>query len=339
MRRWLLLSSALLLVPTLALAAGTLDGVHTEPMDGANTFPAGAHVSENPHSSPVGGCGTSGGSSDQYYESSAYHYFVASGSHTDMPLPPGGCMDIREFWVSWDADWVYLGVQGPNELYERGDLFIAIDTDDARGVVHGAPWGKAVDFCDWDPEFTVAVENPRSAGGYAALLDKSHATLLDSFGGLQWADGGYRSCDDGGMYYEFKLPRALLGVTANAPRTVNFALYTTYEHDGFDAYDSGPGCGQGVQHERIGDYPYDGDHCGANWDCVSGANDISCGWAGSDDTYDAGVAVNDRYPASDNSGSDTDTIGEYYSITNFGFDLATPATRGSWGRVKATYSR
>jgi len=26
---------------------------------------------------------------------------------------------------------MYLGIQGPNELYERGDLFIAIDTDNA----------------------------------------------------------------------------------------------------------------------------------------------------------------------------------------------------------------
>jgi hypothetical protein len=337
MRRLMPLFALLLLVPSLALAAGTVGGTHTEAMDGINGFPPTAHLSENPHSTPVGGCGAPGGPSDAAFESSAYHYFVASGSFTDTPLPPGGCMDVREFWVSWDANWVYLGVQGPNETYERGDLFIAIDTDDARGRVLAAPWGKAVDFCDWDPEFVVALENPQTAGGYAALLDKTGATLIDSFGGLQWADGGYNSCDNGGMYYEFKLPRALLGLAAGAPRTVNFAVYTTYEDAGFDAYDSAPGCGQGVQHEQIGDYPYDGDHCGSNVDCVTGTNDGSCGFPDSDDTYGTGNAIGGRFPASDDSGFERDTIGEYYSVTNFLFDPVVPAERSSWGRVKSIY--
>lgn len=339
MRRGVALLLTVLILPGAALAAGTLDGFHQEPMDGLNTFPAGSHVSENPHSTPAGGCGTLNGSSDAAFESAAYHYFAASGSYTDTPLPPGGCMDIREFWVAWDANYMCLGVQGPNELYERGDLFIAIDTDNLTGpaVELLSPWLKAVDFCEWDPEYFVVVENPETAGGYAALLDKSHATIIDSFSGLDWADGGYNSCDAGGMYYEFRLPLALLGLAGPPPRQVNFAVYTAYEDAGFDAYDSGPGCGQPDVHEQLGDYPYDGDHCGADLDCVSGANDGSCGFPDSDDHNGPGNAIGGRYPASDNSGFESDTISEYYAITNFGEAPPIPAEATTWGRVKAMY--
>ena len=118
---------------------------------------------------------------------------------------------------------------------------------------------------------------------------------------------------------------------------MNFAVYTTYEDAGFDAYDSAPGCGQGVQHEQIGDYPYDGDHCGANVDYVTGANDGSCGFPDSDDAYGTGNALGGRFPSSDNSGFERDTIGEFYSVTNFLFDPATPTARASWGLLKTIY--
>ena len=32
-----------------------------------------------------------------------------------------------------------------------------------------------------------------------------------------------------------------------------------------------------------------------------------------------------------------DTIGEYFSITNVGFDPVTAAERASWGRLKCIY--
>lgn len=328
----------MLLVPGVALAAGPLTGgLHLEPIDGINTFPSGAHLSENPHASPVGGCGLPGGASDQWYESAAYHFFVASGSYSDTPLPSGGCMDVREVWASWDASYMYIGVQGPNELYERGDLFIAIDTDNATGggVEGVSPWVKAVDFCGWDPEFFVAIEAPATSGfGYAALLNKSHVTLQDTFSGLSFADGGYNSCDNGGMYYEVRLPLALMGLQGASPRVINLAVYTTYEDSDFDAYDSGPGCGQPSAWEQIGDYPYDADHCGGDHDCVTSLNDGSCGFPDSDDNNGPGNALNGRYPSSDNSGFEVDTIGEYYSITNFFETPPVPVENTTWGRIK-----
>ena len=128
-----------------------------------------------------------------------------------------------------------------------------------------------------------------------------------------------------------------LGLTSGEPRRVHFALHTTYESDGFDAYDSGPGCGQSVPWEQIGDYPYDSDHCGADLDCVSGMNDGSCGFPDSDDNNGPGNAIGGRFPASDNSGFEADTIAEYWAVTNFGEIPPVPTEETSWGRVKALY--
>jgi len=337
MRTLAFLAVLLLAVPVVATAGGPLDfGLHTEAMDGVNTFPAQCHVSEDVHSSPQGPCG--GWDSDMLGESSAYHYFVAAGSYVDTPLPAGGCMDIRQFWISWDSSNFYLGVQGPNELWERGDLFIAIDTDNMTGGnLASAPWAKSVDFGGWVPDYFIALEAPTSTGGYAALLDGSFNVVRDVNSGLLTADSGYRSCDDGGMYYEFAIPLADIGVTYGPGQQVNFAIYTTYEDDGFDTYDTGPGCGQGVTWEELGDYPYDADHCGTDVDPVTGTTDASCGNAESDDALGAGVATSGRYPASDNSPSDIDTIQEYYAITNFAQEPPTPALPSTWGRLKALY--
>ncbi len=337
MRCIILIAVIALALPTVAMAGGTLDfGFHTEPMDGLNTFPADAHVSEAVHSSPHGGCG--GADSDLHFESSAYHYFVAAGSFVDTPLPAGGCMDVRQVWIAWDTTNFYIGIQGPNELYERGDMFIAIDTDNATGSnLAAAPWAKSVDFAGWVPDYFIALEAPTSASGYAALMDNSFTVIRDTFTGLLAADGGYNSCDNGGMYYEFSIPFSDVGVTYGAGQQANFAVYTTYEDDGFDTYDSGPGCGQTIVWEELGDYPYDADYCGGATDPVTGVSDPSCGNAESDDALGAGVATSGRFPASDNSPSDIDTIGEYYAITNFAQEPPTPALPSTWGRIKTRY--
>jgi hypothetical protein len=338
------IAAALITVLALApptFAGGPLTGFHAEPMDGANSFPAGTHLSENPHSSPFGGCGAPGGPSDAAFESSAYHLFRASGAFVDEPLPPGGCMDVRETWLSWDTAFLYLGVKGPNELYERGDLLIALDVLPGGGVSSQfSPWLKAVDFCGWSPDFFLAIEAPKSAGGYAALLNSSHFAVLESNSGtspLLWEDGGYRSCDDGGMYYEFKVPLAVLGLASGVPQELRFAAYTTGEDNGFDAYDSGPGCGQTIVHEQIGDYPYDGDHCSGATDCFTGVGDAGCGIPDSDNGLGAGNAIGGRFPSSDDSGFDRDTIREYWMVTNFNEPPATPALPRSWGRIKSLY--
>ena len=337
MRRTSLIMVILLGTALSAWAAGplALPGYHQEPMDGANTFPGAGYVTEAAHSTPHG---CSGATSDQFDESSAYHYFIDADPYIDMPLAGGQCMDIRHLWLAWDTTHFFVGVQGPNELWERGDLFVAIDTDNVTGsVTLNAPWAKRVDFCGWDPEFFIAVEAPVSTGGYAALTDATGGQIKQFTNGVDAADSGWIACDQGGMYYEFAVAFADVGL-AGPPMNeqVNFALYTTYEDDGFDTYDTGPGCGQVTAWEELGDYPYDADHCAGNLDCVTGVEDL-CGAAESDDTLGAGVATAGRYPGSDNTSNDIDTIQEYYGITNFGAEYPIPTERRNWGDVKSLY--
>jgi len=337
MRRFICIAITLLAGSGAVWAAGplALTGYHSEPMDGANTFPAEGYVTEAGHSSPQG---CAGATSDQIGESSAYHYFVDVDPFLDTPLVGGQCMDIRHLWLAWDLTHVYVGVQGPNELWERGDLFVAIDTDNVTGGVSlGAPWSKRVDFCGWDPEFFIAVEAPVSTGGYAALTDEAGAEIRQFADGIDAADSGWISCDQDGMYYEFAVAFADLGLSGPPlGAQVNFALYTTYEDDGFDAYDTGPGCGQAVVWEELGDYPYDADHCAGDLDCVTGLEDV-CGAAESDDGLLAGVGQVGRYPGSDNTVHDIDTIQEYYGITDFGAEFPIPTEHSSWGELKALF--
>ncbi|MBU0742429.1 hypothetical protein KKG45_08560 [bacterium] len=337
MRRVSIVLIVLLVGSYAARAAGPLNltGFHLEPMDGVNTFPDAGYVTESAHSTP---CGCGGTTSDQIDESSAYHYFFDTEPFVDTPLVGGQCMDIRHLWLAWDTTHFYVGVQGPNELWERGDLFVAIDTDNATGAVTlDAPWAKRVDFCGWDPEFFIAVEAPVGTGGYAALTDAAGGQIKQFTGGVDAADSGWIACDQGGMYYEFAVAFADVGLpTPPVGGQVNFALYTTYEDDGFDTYDTGPGCGQAAVWEELGDYPYDADHCGGEVDCVTGLADL-CGAAESDDGLLAGIATADRYPGSDNTPHDIDTIQEYYGITNFGAEYPIPTELRNWGDVKALY--
>ena len=322
-----------------AAAPLSLSGYHVEPMDGINTFPPNSYVTESGFSSPVGCSGTE---SDLWNESAAFHYFVDAEPYVDVPLEGGSCMDIRGFWLVWDNANFYVALQGPNELWERGDLFIAIDIDNVigGGVSAASPWAKAVDFCEWAPEYIIAVEDPISFGGYAALLNDSGGVVKQFVDGVDAAcSPSWIACDDGGMFYEFAIAFAEVGLgTPPLDLQVNFAVYTTYEDDGFDAYDTGPGCGQPAAWEELGDYPYDADHCAGNLDCVTGVGDI-CGAAESDDNLGAGVATAGRFPGSDNTGFDIDTIGEYYGITNFGAEFPIATIKRSWGEVKAGFRR
>jgi hypothetical protein len=83
------------------------------------------------HSSPYGCAGTT---SAQFDESPAHHDFVDTDPFVDTPLVGEQCMDIRHLWLARDPTHFHVGVQGPAELWERGDLFVATDTDNATGV-------------------------------------------------------------------------------------------------------------------------------------------------------------------------------------------------------------
>ncbi|MBN1138557.1 MAG: hypothetical protein JXM73_18350 [Anaerolineae bacterium] len=128
---------------------------------------------------------------------------------------------------------------------------------------------------------------------------------------------------EGGVFFEFRLAWSAIGGQPNSSTgtPMNFAVYTTYNMDGYDIYDSAPGTAQGADgYEQVGDYRGDGDHCGdGNVDPVTGASDGTCGWGDSDDNNGAGNSQNNRGPGSDDEATETpDTIGEYFCITNVG---------------------
>jgi len=174
-----------------------------------------------------------------------------------------------------------------------------------------------------------------SAGGYAALLNKSGTVLIDSFSGLQWADGGYNSCDNGGMYYEFKLPLSLLGLLSVPPQQVNFAAYTTYEVTGSTPTTAAPAAASQVRTSRSATT--------RTTAITAGRTSIVCRderrvvWLPDfDDNNGPGNAIGGRFPASDNSGFGSTrfrVLGDHQ--LRRGSPVAAEKT--TWGRVKALY--
>ncbi|MER2598179.1 MAG: SdrD B-like domain-containing protein [Caldilineales bacterium] len=298
-------------------------------IDGNNDFPAAAYIAENPFASPTAGGSTS--ASDMSNESSAFHW---TNGWSDVALTNGNTADIRDFWVTWDANYLYIGVKGPNAMMDTDvvDLFVAIDTNGSQSgdlPQSSTPWGKDIDFDEWTPEYFIAVSNAKDTSdnnpaGYAALVPAGGSgTALT--GGTDWANSAWASASDGGVYFEFRLTWAQLGLSgapnwAGGGTPMNFAVYTTYNDSGFDGYDSAPGTGNGSTYEQIGDYKGDGDHCNGNLDPVTGAADDTCNYGESDKSNGPGIGLGGRSPGSDdaNGTNEVDTIGEYYRILNVG---------------------
>ncbi|MFZ2487273.1 MAG: SdrD B-like domain-containing protein [Anaerolineae bacterium] len=300
-------------------------------IDGTNDFPASAYITEVPFASPT--AGGSATQSDMPSETAAYHW---TNGWTDQPLSGGSTADIRDFWVTWDANYLYLAVKGPNAMMDTDlvDLFVAIDTNGSQSGDLGqsqVPWSKWVDFDEWSPEYFIAVANARDVtgdnnpAGYAELVPAGGSGTALTWGSA-WSNSGWASDGSGGVFFEFRLTWAQLGQSGppnwNTTGTpMNFAIYTTYNNSGFDAYDSAPGTGNGSTYEQIGDFKGDADHCSGNLDPVTGAGDLTCSYGESDGNNGPGNAVGGRFPGSDDAdgGKETpDTIGEYYRITNVG---------------------
>ena len=316
-------------------AAITIDG-----MLDANGY---THVTEDPYAAPVSGGSTT--ASDFIGESASCHVAYQANSFVDdwhnICTMGYGTADIQQFRLSWTMDGLHLLVQGPtayndNNGEDRMDLFIAIDTDNITGPgisapMSDTPWVKRVDFAGWDPEYFVAVERGAGAGGaYAELRSVAGGMLASDTDTGAVTPGSFEFATDnvsGGT--EIFIPWSLFGVDAPPEGTGapwNFAIYTTFDFDNFDVYDSAPGVGNGGPFEQIGDSPWDADWCTPAVDPVTGASEDTCTWFESDDTTGPGVNNGDyRQPGSDNAGTDgmgneadIDTIQEYFAILNVG---------------------
>ncbi len=297
---------------------------------------------------------------------------------TNYSCPGGGTnyqgqADIHQFDVSWDNTYLYILVTGPNAYFEHDgqmrdemDMFVAIDTDgdnvdaDPHNTALSlpaamAPFNKRVDFAGWTPSHFVAVArvNQAVAGGgtFAGLYSAGPAEIATDTDALAEAacpsfevKGTYDG-DPAASFTELRIPWSMIGGRPDeyAGQRMNFAVYTTYNDEGYDTYDTAPGYGQGHARpfEQIGDSPWDADHNGAHLDPVTGAADNnfyvfsragSTGYPESinADPFDSRVAdqgpgdnnsgsSNGRQPGSDRTDNEFDTIEEYYwSISNIG---------------------
>lgn len=328
------------------------------------------HIVEDPYAGPMAGGSTV--DSDFPGESSAriVTYDVETNNYNDICSLNWGTADVKQFYVTWDNDYLWMVVGGPSAYHEysgrldRMDLFVAIDTDNNTNSTTPsavtltntqAPKSKKVDFAGWDPEYFFFVEqigpNPLTApatdgGDYAALFSAGSGTPIveDRNAGAEGAGVSFdfrsifNGCDG---TTEVRIPWGVLGGRPTNGATWNFAIYTTYDDDGYDIYDSGPGNGQGSgsPYEQVGDSPYDSDYCGGAVDPVTGVSDAHCSLCqvinGSntchsvnadafnqcaDGQIDNGPGSNNAaaQPGSDNEGSDFDTVHGYYQIQKMG---------------------
>ncbi len=311
---------------------------NTITVDGTLSESSYTLITEAPFAAPIAGGSTT--NSDFIGESSNNNVYDSTNNNA---FGHGDCStDIQNFYVTWDANNLYLAIEGPcafqASLFDQMDLFVAIDTDNNTGTGitldnTQAPFAKNVDFAGWAPDYFVAVERVEFSNDYAALLQTGGTTLGDdinfnSAGSATGFEVGFS-----GNITEVAIPWSLFGGQPS-PLTGaiwNFAVYTTYDGDGYDAHDSAPGIGNLTDYEEIGDLPFDADHCdtsvggAGNTDPVSGAFDNGCtncetdqGLGAGDDDDGFGNSCGNKSPASDNTDGDIDTIEEYFQIVNVG---------------------
>ncbi len=302
------------------------------------------HITENPFAAPIPGGGPN---SDFIGEGSACHVAYEANTFTDnwdnICNQGWGTADIQQFHVSWDADYLYLLVEGPSAygdggtIPDRMDLFIAIDTDNntTPGTTFNSTWvydNKRVDFAGWDPEYFVKFENEN----YGQMINSiGSAAVNDIDNTVPTATGSFETViNRANATSEVRIPWINLGGAppSSTGKHMNFAVFTTFDLDDFDLFDSGPGVGNNGPFEQVGDSPWDADHCNGATDPVSGLGDAPCGYTESDDTLGPGANLgNYVQPGSDNAQlngadeADYDTIEEYYAIQNIGKSCSCPA--------------
>lgn len=231
---------------------------------------------------------------------------------------------------------------------DQGDLFVALDT--AGGVAGGglpvtnghSGWGgeRAVDFLNWRPTYALGLQYADNGGGGGGWANLEQTGLLHveiagasqgvSDDGFLWnaAVNGSASYDAGGHAgagfageFEFRVPWTQLGFSQrpDADHPLRLMAYTTQNFTGSDLYDSGPGFGNGTDHEEVGDCPGDPDDPSYISGGVTGTLYAADG-LGDDAPPDDG-AVNGSYPGANVVGDRSfqpgtldgvDTIQEYY---------------------------
>lgn len=299
------------------------------------------YIPEYTHAFPSPSRSTNTGS--DYAGESAARTFWSWGTTPTVTTLSSGDADVKGFWVTSDANNLYLGVSqicaiwpGRYSNNDYVDLFIAIDTDNTTGNAvyrDAAIWNKRVDFAGWNPDYVIGVERIGGAGDYAALIKWNGSAWTDVRAGGTFAYGAYWAGDYNACTLEFKIPYTDLlaspWLRPPAGAVWNFAIYTTHDSDNYDVYDSGPGIGNSLFFEQIGDYPRDADYaCGISdpVDIANGgtdSNETLCGdafgsniYQDSDNSYVGDDPLDGgNQPGSDNhNGDDKDTIMEYYAV-------------------------
>ena len=310
----------------------TLDGT----IDGSYT-----HALENPHSGPIAGGSVT--DSDFINETSSRYQY--NGATQDLG---SNRADVQQTYATWDANNLYLGITGPSVMYndfnnasgpdhDLGDLFLAIDAGSFGSTASGslasnAGWGsdtsagfggaKGVDFDGWTPNYVIGVQyvdNGGGGGGNGEIVDIGGSSSTSEAqnqnnGGFDW----YANTSTIGTL-EFAIPWTLLGygvgfdpTQVGSQGTLRFAAYTTYNDSGWDAYDSGPGQGNGSNHEQVGDFEGDTDGSFPDTDNDGGLT--------------LGTQPGSNHVGIDSSvdhGDEVDTIEQYWE-----FDFGTQAVSG-----------
>jgi hypothetical protein len=345
--RFIILAAvALVAAPTsVALGQGAPAAPTASPITLDGTIDAAFfHVTEDPFAAPLAGGSTE--NSDFLGELAACNVYD-TGTDPNVPdfnvvsiCNEGLTADIQQVYTTWDADYLYFGIVGPTAFHtgfgppDRGDLFIAIDTQDSAidlvtpaQPAGGDMFAKLVDFAGWSPDFFVGVEFVANGGGSGYAQLNTAAGVVVAADTVPAVDGGsdfeFNAHKDNTVT-EIKIAWTALGLSPDVclGTPLNFAVYTTADLDGFDTFDTAPGIGQGSSFEQIGDTPFDADHCGGSVDPVSGVGDTSCGFGESDDSLGSGNPVPPKIPSSDNTGSfnnnEVDTIQEYFRVLQAG---------------------
>jgi len=320
-------------------------------------------IVENTHGAPdVGGSGQVA-ASDLVAESSANHVWFDFGDANNLSQNDGlfvrgsGTADIQNVFMTWDLDYVYIAIVGPNAFDEDHgccgddmDLFVAIDTADS-GLTPttptldrtAVPGNKAVDFAGWAPNYFVMVDATGPTWHAARLYTGTTEVAADTDPTTTDATFDVTS-DWTSSVTEIRIAWSALGGKpadlTGAPW--NMAVYTTYDGDDYDTYDTAPGYGQGSVFEQLGDVPCDSDHCSVvdggddEVDPVTGVLDACDCVNENDGGLGAGIAPSlFEQPGSDNTfGKDIDTIQGYFRIDNVGqipdCDDTNGCTDDSW---------
>lgn len=254
--------------------------------------------------------------------------------NSDVALEGERTGDIQDFYVTYDADYVYLSVVGVNgftvepdrALTDQLDLFIAIDTDNDVGnslSSNVAPLNKGVDFNNWLPDYFVVIERVEEGNDLAELyhIENGGSVVVQSDMNRLTLTPNVPSSFEFGYVdkvVEVRIPWDDIGSAPDPSTgaTWNFAVYTTYDDETYDAFDVAP---QTNRFENLPDRPEDIDYCDTS-DPVTSNPDDNCMDCPNPDGLGIGDSdcSNGASPGSDGSANDFDTIEEYFQIQNMG---------------------